>query len=58
MAILLWSIFSMLLIFFYTCNLRAMLIAREYERPMETLQDVLDKNLKIHGHQALQSQLM
>ena len=38
---LLLGVFSAFMIFFYTCNLRVNLIAVQYERPMETFDDLV-----------------
>ncbi len=42
MAVLIWMVFSLAMTMFYTSNLRAHLIAIKYEKPIDTLQDILD----------------
>ena len=43
LLILLWSIMGMFLNFGFNCNLRAVIIAKDYESPVNSLQDVLDR---------------
>ena len=45
--VFLWSLLAWLLIMFYQSNLRAHMIASEYEKPMDTLQDVLDRSTRV-----------
>lgn len=55
---LFWGLFIMMMIFFYTCNLRAILIARDYESPLETLEDVVGRGSRIFAHMGIQHELM
>ena len=45
--VFLWTILTWLLVMFYQCNLRAHLISKEYEKPISSLQDVLERSSKI-----------
>ncbi len=47
LAVTLWSVFALLLLMFYQSNLRAHLVTVDYEKPMATMQDVLDRGQKI-----------
>ncbi len=40
--VFIWSMYSLLLVSFYNCNLRAHLSAIDHEKPIDTIQDVLD----------------
>ena len=40
----LWILFCNFMVFFYQCNLRASLIAVSYEKPINTIEDVLERN--------------
>ena len=40
----LWIVFSFFITNFYQCNLRANLIAVDYEKPLDTVKDVLKRN--------------
>ena len=43
----LWFIFGMMMIFFYTTNLRGNLIAKTYEKEIKTFQQILDRDENI-----------
>ena len=45
--VFLWTILALLLVMCYQCNLRANLISVEYQKPIDTLQDVLTRSTKI-----------
>ena len=40
--VLLWSLYSMIMVWFYTTNLRGNLISKEYEKVIKTYDDVLN----------------
>ena len=42
-----WSMYTMVFIMAYSCNLRANLISKEFEKPIKTHQDVLDRGADI-----------
>ncbi|TRY80814.1 hypothetical protein TCAL_09276 [Tigriopus californicus] len=44
----LWLIFILFLDFFYESNLRAHLIAIEYDKPVDTVQDLLDRGMALY----------
>ena len=46
--VLAWSIFTMVVLFSYTGNLRANMIRKEYEKPVKVHQDVLDRGTRVH----------
>lgn len=50
MLTLLWSFYTMVLIFAYQCNLRANLVNPVYEKAVKTHQDVLDRDQNIYGY--------
>lgn len=52
--VLLWSVFSLIIVLAYSCNLRANLIAKDYEAPIKTHQDVLDRGENIYLPSAVQ----
>ena len=43
-----WIAMTFLLLASYECNLRANLVVVEYEKPVDTEQDILDRNLELH----------
>ena len=45
--VFLWTVLAWLMVMFYQCNLRANLISKEYEKPIKSLQDVLERSSKI-----------
>ena len=47
MSVTLWSIFALAVTMFYQSNLRAFMVTKQYEKPMVTLQDVLDRGENI-----------
>ena len=47
MLVTLWSFFSLFILMFYQSNLRAYMVTVDYEKPLLTLQDVLDSGKKI-----------
>ena len=46
--LLLWSFFSLFITMFYNCNLRANLIAVDYEKPVDSANDILDRGQTIY----------
>jgi hypothetical protein len=48
MLVLLWSIFSMFVVFFYSSNLRANMMTVEYEPKVETLAQILTRGQKVY----------
>ena len=54
LLVLLWSIFALIMVQSYMGNLRANLIAVDYESPIKTHQDVLDKDVKVYMASAVQ----
>ena len=46
--ILLWSAFGLIMNLTYQCNLRAMLTTVEYEKPIESLRDLLDRGKRVY----------
>ncbi len=47
MSVTLWTIFGLFITMFYQSNLRAFMVTKEYEKPMVSLQDVLDRGENI-----------
>ena len=45
MIFLLWCVFGGLLLHFFECNLLDILLKTNYEKPVDSAQDVLDRNL-------------
>lgn len=43
-----WLVTSFLLVAGYECNLRANIIVKEYEAPIETDVDILDRGVQLH----------
>lgn len=54
MLVLLWSIFALIMVQAYAGNLRANLIAMDYELPIKTHQDVLDRDENVYLPSAAQ----
>lgn len=48
LTVLLWSLFSMMIIHFFVSTLRTNLIAKTYEKPVDTNEDVLARDQKIY----------
>ncbi len=46
--VMLWSLFSLFLIMFYTSNLRVKMLTVEYEVPIKTLEDILAYSKKVY----------
>ncbi len=46
-AVSTWSIFALFIVLFYQSNLRAYMVTVEYEKPLNTLQDVVDSGKKV-----------
>ena len=44
-VVLVWSILALFVNMFYNCNLRARLIAKKYESPVESFEDALARGL-------------
>ena len=47
MIFLLWCLFGGLLLHFFECNILDILLKTNYEKPVDTAQDVLDRGLTI-----------
>ena len=47
MIFLLWCVFGGLLLHFFECNLLDILLKTNYEKPVDSAQDVLDRGLTI-----------
>ena len=47
MIFLLWCVFGGLLLHFFECNLLDILLKTNYEKPVDSAQDVLDNNLTV-----------
>lgn len=43
-----WIVVAFFLIAFYECNLRANLVVVEFEKPIDTEQDILDRGVELH----------
>ena len=43
LVISLWGFFTLFIILFYNSNLRSFIVAPIYEKPIESLQDVIDR---------------
>lgn len=43
-----WAGFSMFVVFFYSSNLRAKLISKEYEKGIDTSKDVLERGADVY----------
>ena len=52
-----WMVVSFFLLAFYECNLRANLVVVEYEKPIDTEQDILDRGVELHVSRVRQGQL-
>ncbi len=46
--IFVWMVLSLFLIMFYTSNLRASLMIIDYEKPLDTLQDIVDNGKRVY----------
>ena len=55
MVIFLWSTFSLLIILFYQCNLGALLVAVEFEKPIDTSADVVQRGQAVYLNFVLHS---
>ena len=51
---LLWYIFTLIMIFCYNCNFRAMLIAVQYEAPIDNIDDAIDRGTRVYMPRELQ----
>ncbi len=47
-ATLLWSLFSFLIIMFYTSNLRAHMVTINYEQPLDTFEAIVQNGQKVY----------
>ena len=47
MIFLLWCVFGGLLLHFFECNLLDILLKKNYEKPVDTAENVLDNNLTV-----------
>ncbi len=47
LSVTLWTIFALFMLMFYQSNLRAYMVTVDYEKPLNTMQDVLDSGKKI-----------
>ena len=47
LSVFLWTLMSLFCIFFYVSNLRAVMVTVEYEKPIDTLQDVVDNGQRV-----------
>ncbi len=47
MSVTLWTMLGLFVSMFYQSNLRAFMVTKEYEKPMVSLQDVLDRGENI-----------
>ncbi len=54
-SMLLWSILAVFSVMFYLSNLRAVMVTIEYEKPIDTLQDVVDNNERVWINDAVVS---
>ena len=43
-----WIVVAFFLVAFYECNLRANLVVVQYEKPIDTEQDILDRGVELH----------
>lgn len=50
---LMWSLFTMILIFAYQCDLRSTLIRPSFDQPIDTLEDALERGTNIYVLNAL-----
>ena len=57
LMVFLWSIFAMLMVHFYQCNLRAVLVAVEFEKPIDTPVDVVERGQPVYLNPSLHSYL-
>lgn len=55
--ILLWSFFAMLMVQFYQCNLRALLVAIEFEKPIDTSVHVVERGQPVYLNPSMHSYL-
>ncbi len=46
-SVLLWSVASLLFLFFYVSNLRTVMVTIEYEAPIDTLEDVVQNGKRV-----------
>ncbi len=46
--LLVWSVFVVVVTLAYSCNLRAFLVAIDYERAIDSGQDILDLDRKLY----------
>ncbi len=51
--VFIWAVLSLMMVMFYQSNLRAHLIDVDYEKPIDSLQDVLDQSFKIYISQTV-----
>lgn len=50
---LLWSIFSMVMVFFFLSNFRARLISLSLERPLQSIEDIAASEHKLYAHRSV-----
>ncbi len=53
MGVFIWVVFSTFLVLFYTSNLRAHMITVEYEKPLHTLEDIVQNGKPVYLPTAL-----
>ncbi len=47
LSVLLWTLLSLFLILFYVSNLRAVMVTTEYEKPIDSLQDIVRNDQRV-----------
>lgn len=55
MVIFMWSTFSLMIILFYQCNLGALLVAVDFEKPIDSSVDVVNRGKPVYINHVLHS---
>ncbi len=48
-----WVVMSMILVMSYVGNLKSSLVSRSYDRPTQTISEIVEKDLTFHAQEAL-----